>query len=158
MITLAESGHPLFIRTSAFIRRALKSKGSGRTPVHYNVASTTAELLLLIIISVNQLSVNAAVGNSCQELAQQIAAHAPPSTGTPVSNVEDDPASRVPSEDVSYLTISPIWNTGARGDSVWQHGEQLDNLPEGVQLKYTFRRCWLHKKCLSRTLLCCNSR
>ena len=37
-----------------------------------------------------------AVADWCQDLSKQIKAHSPPSTVTPVANVDDDPASQVP--------------------------------------------------------------
>ena len=42
---------------NALFRGTLKNKGSGRTSIHYNADPATAELLLRIVISVNQLSI-----------------------------------------------------------------------------------------------------
>ena len=109
--------------------------------IHYNAEPQTAELLLRISVSVNQL------------------VHSSPSTGTPVANVEDDPASQVPSEDVSNLTKSTIWNSGARGDSVRQHEEKIENLPEDLQLTEACDDAGrIINECLSWTTLCYNSR
>ena len=70
-INLRKSAHPTFRRTSVLARGLLKSKGGGKTSIHYNGDSATAELLFRTIISVNQLSVNGAVSDWCEELAQQ---------------------------------------------------------------------------------------
>ena len=35
MVTLAESGHPVFRATSPLSRGQLKSKGGGKLPIHY---------------------------------------------------------------------------------------------------------------------------
>ena len=52
LMNLKENGHPLFRGTSASFREALKSKGGGRTSIHFHAEPETAELLLRIIISV----------------------------------------------------------------------------------------------------------
>ena len=80
-------------RNECSIQRTSERKGGGSTSIHYNAEPTTAELLLRIVVSVNQLGVYGAIPDSCQDLAQQIAAHSPPSTRTPVANVDNDPAS-----------------------------------------------------------------
>ena len=111
MIAFAESGHPVFRRSSALSRGPPKSKGGGRTSTHYNAELATAGLLLL---SVNQLSIFRDIADWCQDLAQQIAAQSPSSTENPAANVNNDPASQVPSADVSNLTKSPMFSAGAR--------------------------------------------
>ena len=82
-------------------------QGGARASAQYNAEPKTAELLLRIIVSVNQ-RVNGAVADWCQDLAQQIKAHSPPSTGTPVANVEDDPASQVPQR--TKITNLEFWS------------------------------------------------
>ena len=64
------------------IQRTTERKGGGSTSTHCNAEPTTAELLLRIIVSANQLGVYGAKADSCQDLAQQIVPHSPPSTGT----------------------------------------------------------------------------
>ena len=95
MLTFGESGHPVFRGRRALARGPFESKGVGRT-IHFNVDPTTAELLLRIIVSVNQLSIYGVIADWCQNLAQRIAAHSSLSTGYPVANVDNDPASQVP--------------------------------------------------------------
>ena len=94
-----------------------------------------AELLLRIIVSVCQLSVYGAAW--CQELAQRIEAHSPPSTETPVAKRDNDPASQVPSGDVSSLTKGLLCSPRAGGDLVRQHGEKFENHLEDVQMTKT---------------------
>ena len=72
---------------------------------NHNAEPHTAELLLRIIVSVNQLSVYGAVADWCQDLAQQIKVLSSPSTGTPFANVDNDPASQVPSHQITYLEL-----------------------------------------------------
>ena len=96
--TLRESGHPVFRGTSALSRGPLKSNGGKNIDTLQRGADDCRELLLRIIVSVNQLSVYGAVADWCQDLAQQINAHSPPSTETPVAHVDDDPVSQVSSE------------------------------------------------------------
>ena len=129
LIIFAESGHLAFRGTSALSRGPLKSEGGGETSIHCNAEPTTAEQLLRIIVRVNQLSVCGAVADWCQDLAQRIKSHSSPCKETPTANVDNAPASRVPSEDVSNLTKSPIWNSGARGNLVREI-----HLPEDLEL------------------------
>ena len=119
-----------------------KAKVVGKTSIHYNAEPTTAELLLRIIVSVNQLIVYGAVAGSCHDLAQRIKALSPPSTGTPVVNVNNDPASQVPSEDVANLTKAPIWNSGAPrelGASTWR---EIRKSSRRLSINESLRRCW----------------
>ena len=83
-------------------------------------------------VSVDQLSNNRAIADWCQDLAWRIAVHYPLSTGNFVANVDKDSESHVPSADVSNLSISPMFNMGARGNSV-QHKEKFENVPEDLQ-------------------------
>ena len=108
MLTFAESGHPVLRGTSAVVGGPFKSKRDGRTSMNYNADPTTAELLQRIIGSVDQFSIHGAIADWCQDLAQRIAAHFPQSTRTPVAKVENDPASQVPSEDVSSQPKGPL--------------------------------------------------
>ena len=85
-------------------------------------------------ITTHHFGVYGAVADWCQDLAQRIKAHSPPGTGTPVTNVDNDPAPQVPAEDASNLTKSRIWTSGARGNLVRQHEEKIENLPEDRQL------------------------
>ena len=52
---------PVFRGKSALSRGPLKSKGGGKTSIFHNAELTTAELLLRIIVSFNQLSLYGAV-------------------------------------------------------------------------------------------------
>ena len=59
MIFFAESGLPVSRGTSPLSRGPLKSKGGGKTSIHYKAELATAELLLRIVVSVHQLSIGA---------------------------------------------------------------------------------------------------
>ena len=67
MVTLAESGHPVFRATSPLFRGVLKSKGGGKLSIHYCADRETIENIFRIIISVNQLSLHGAVAEMCEE-------------------------------------------------------------------------------------------
>ena len=66
----AGSGHPIFRCTSALERERgqLRSKGGGRTSIHFNGSTQNIELLLQMVISVNQLSLYGAVADMIEEL------------------------------------------------------------------------------------------
>ena len=67
MVTLAESGHPVFRATSPLSRGVLKSKGGGKLSIHYCADSATIETVFRTIISVNQLSLYGTVAEMCEE-------------------------------------------------------------------------------------------
>ena len=67
MVTLAESGHPVFRATSPLSRGQLKSKGGGNLSIHYCADQDTITTVFLAIISVNQLSLYGAVAEMCEE-------------------------------------------------------------------------------------------
>ena len=67
MVTLAESGHPVFRVTSPLSRGQLKSKGKGQLSIHYCVDQETIETVFRTITSVNQLSLFGAVAEMCEE-------------------------------------------------------------------------------------------
>ena len=67
MVTLAESGHPVFRATSPLSRCQLKSKGGGKWSIHYAADFETVETVFRTITSVNQLSLYGAVSDSCEE-------------------------------------------------------------------------------------------
>ena len=62
------SGHPIFRCTSALERGHLKSKGGGRTTIHFTASDDNVQLILKMVISVNQLSLNGAVADLIKEL------------------------------------------------------------------------------------------
>ena len=72
MIIFSESGHPVSRGFSALDRGGLRSKGVGKLSIHFCGDDGTAEVVLRTIISVNQLSVNGAVADICDELALRI--------------------------------------------------------------------------------------
>ena len=60
LTNFAGSAHPIFRGTLE--RGELRSKGRGKTSIHFN-GNQNIELLLQIVMSVNQLSVNGAVAD-----------------------------------------------------------------------------------------------
>ena len=67
MVTLAESGHPVFRATSPLSRGMLKSKGGGKLSIHYCADLDTIKTVFRTITSVNQLSLYGAVAEMCEE-------------------------------------------------------------------------------------------
>ena len=72
LLSLRESGHPVFRGTSALERGTLKSKGSGTLSFRFSGDPQIVEVFFRSIISVNQLSIYGAVADMCEELASQI--------------------------------------------------------------------------------------
>ena len=67
MLTLRESGHPVFRATIPLSRGVLKSKGGGELAIHYCADFATIETVFRTIISVNQISLYGAVADMCEE-------------------------------------------------------------------------------------------
>ena len=67
VISLADSGHPVFRATSSFSRGTLKSKNGGKLSIHFCAEEETIETVLRTKISVNQLSIYGAVSDLCEE-------------------------------------------------------------------------------------------
>ena len=67
MVTLAESGHPVFRATGPLSRGVLKSKGGGKLSIHYCADHETIETVFRTTVSVNQLSLYGAVAEMCEE-------------------------------------------------------------------------------------------
>ena len=67
MVTLAESGHPVFRATSPLSRGQLKSKGGGKLSIHYCADQDTITTVFRTVTSVNQLSLYGAVAEMREE-------------------------------------------------------------------------------------------
>ena len=67
MLEFAESGHPNFRVTSPLSRGRLKSKSHGKLSIHYCADLDTNTTVFRTIISVNQLSLDEAVAEMCEE-------------------------------------------------------------------------------------------
>ena len=67
MVTLAESGHPVFRTTSPLFRGVLKSTSGGKLSIHYCADQETITTVFRTITSVNQLSLYGAVAETCEE-------------------------------------------------------------------------------------------
>ena len=67
MIKFGESGHPVFRATSPLSWRTLKSKGGGKLSIHFCADGDTIETVFRTLISVNQLSIDGAISDLCEE-------------------------------------------------------------------------------------------
>ena len=67
LLEFAESGHPTFRATTPLYRGILKSTEHGILSIHFTADQDTIETVFRIIISANQLSINGAVANICEE-------------------------------------------------------------------------------------------
>ena len=85
---------PVFRGTSAFARGLSRSEGGGKTSIHHDGDSATAELLFRVFTSVNQRSVHGAVSDWCEELAPQISDHSSSSTCGLLAELNDESDSR----------------------------------------------------------------
>ena len=67
MVTLAESGHPVFRATSPLSRGQLKSNGGGKLSIHFCADLETIKTVFRTITSVSQLSLCRAVAEMCED-------------------------------------------------------------------------------------------
>ena len=67
LLEFAESGHPIFRATTPLSRGQLKSKGRGKSSIHFTADQDTVDTIYRIILAVNQLSVYGAVAAICDE-------------------------------------------------------------------------------------------
>ena len=67
MITLAESGHPVFRSTSPLSRRVLKSQRGGKLSILFCADGKRVTTVFRTITSVNQLSLHGAVAEMCEK-------------------------------------------------------------------------------------------
>ena len=67
VVTLAESGCPVFRATTPLSRGQLRSKGHGKLSIHFAATQETIETIFRMIVSANQLSLYRAVAEMCEE-------------------------------------------------------------------------------------------
>ena len=131
MINFSESGHPVFLASSALKRGSLRSKGKGKLSIHVCGDAETVEVILRTIISVNQLSVYGAVADMRDELAWRISGCSE-STGRPVA--ENNSWTMVMPTELSTTNKPPQTNEPVQGDLLRDHERKFANLPEHLQL------------------------
>ena len=129
LINFAESGHPIFRGTSAFERGTLKSKGGGKSSIHF-CDDETIEVLFRTINSANQLSIHGAVADMCEESILLFSDSA--STGKPVA--KEEPEVMLPPSDVLNEIDSRPTGDPARGDTLRKYKQQIEDLPEDPRI------------------------
>ena len=67
LLEFAESGCPIFRRTTPLSRGQLKSKRHGKLSIHFAAVQETIETIFRIIVSASQLSLHGAVAEMCEE-------------------------------------------------------------------------------------------
>ena len=67
MVTLAESGHPVFRTTSPLSRGVVKSKGGGKLSIHHCADQETIKTVFRTITYVNQFSLYGTIVELCEE-------------------------------------------------------------------------------------------
>ena len=67
LLEFAESGCSIFRATTPLFRGQLRSKGHGKLSIHFAAVQETIEAIFRIIVSANQLSLDGAVAEMCEE-------------------------------------------------------------------------------------------
>ena len=137
IITLKESGHPIFRATSALDRGFLKSNKGGKSSSHFNSDLSNAELLLRTTNSVNQPSIYGAIAGWCGELAQQISDHAFSSPGKPAAHMNEQLDCSLSPEVLSVMT-EPLEIVVLAQGNLWRnHNVRFEHLPEEIKVFQT---------------------
>ena len=122
MLNLAESGHPVFRAISALERGELRSKGKGKTSIHFNGSDETVEFILRTVISVNQFSIYGAVADLCKEVARDS-----PSAGKTAEN-ENLESMVVPTELPNANTVTQT-DVDVQGNLLREYDQKFTELP-----------------------------
>ena len=128
MINLSESLHPTFRATNALERGTLKSKGDGMLSINFCGDYVNVELIFRTFVPVDQLSINGAVADLCEEFT------------LPLANTRKPCLAMDKSESLvlfAYLLNiqSPLLtNEQAQGNLLQHHKESVENLPDDEQL------------------------
>ena len=126
MIKFGESGHPVFRATSPFSRGMRTSKGGGRLSIHFCADCDTFETVFRTIISVNQLSINGAVSDLCEQYCSCRAR-----TWRPVVAEQSDPL--FAPADLLIMTPTPSIEILAQENLLQKHKERVEKLPQPDQ-------------------------
>ena len=118
------SGHPVFRCTSALERGELRSKGGGRTTIHFTASDDNVQLLLKMIISVNQLSLYGEVADVIIELADDQRA---PGKPVALDQMEQDILTQLPLAEVQA-------NEERQGNLLQNYERRFEKLPEDQKL------------------------
>ena len=128
ILNLRKSGHPIFRATSALERGTLKSKGGGKSSIHFCGDCDTEEVIIRTIVSVNQLSIYGAVADMWEEFVT-------PLTDTRKTYaVMEQSESTVTSADLLNLQRPLLTNEQSQGDLLQNHKEWVNNFPNDEQL------------------------
>ena len=123
MIKIAESGHPVFRAMSPLSRGTLKSKGGGKSSIHFCADEGTIENVFRKIISANQLSLYGAVAEMCEECKT---CH--DRTGRPVVAGQSDPLFAPTSS--LMKTSTPSTDDPAQEDLLQKYQEKAERLSQ----------------------------
>ena len=126
MINFSESGHPVFRGSSALERGDLKSKGKGKSSIHFHGNNKTVEVVLRTIVSVSQLSIYATVADMCEELAWKISKR---SEGTERPVVPNDFRDHGCANRIADNKSNPPTDERVQGDVLRDCEQKLANLP-----------------------------
>ena len=122
----------MFRGSSALERRDLKSKGKGKSSIHFNGSDETVEVVFCTIISVNQLSIYGAEADMCEELAWETS-KCSEDTGRPLA--PNDSETMVMPTELSTTNQTPPTDERVQGDLLRDYEQKFANLP--VHLKLT---------------------
>ena len=122
IVTLAESGHPVFLCHGPLSRAVLKSKGGGKLSIHFCADQETITTVFRTITSVNQLSNYGTVSDLSDEYSTCQAR-----TGTPVLAGQSDPLFE---PERLLMTTAPSIEVPAQENLLQKHKERVERLSQ----------------------------
>ena len=127
-----------------------KVKGGGTLSIHICGDYDTAEVLIRIINSVNQLSIYGAVADLCEELG--LYQSGKPLIGTKKPSAVEKAELLVSLADFSNISRPLLNNQPAQENLLQDHKEREENLSDHDQETKIMQRCWIHKYCCCWTV------
>ena len=124
LLNFGKSGHSTFRCTSALEKGQLRSKEGGKTTIHFTACEENVQLLLKMVMSVNQLSLDGAIADMIQGLPEDQAA-----PGRPVASDQTE------QEIFIQPPIAEVPSNDERNGNILQDDEQrFERLPEDKKL------------------------
>ena len=124
----------LCLKSSSALSRGILKRKKGKETFHFNGDSSNTELLFQTLHSVNQLSINGAVANWCEQVGLT-----EEEKGRDNRSVNKSILTRVPPHEVRLLVSHPTMRSG---DSLQENTLNFEALSNRTQFSYLCEDAW----------------
>ena len=150
MLIFSESGHPVFRAILCFGTMRFEKQREGTTCLFTSVATTTPlNWFFARSLSVNQLSINGAVADMCDELACRISGC---SLSTGIIVAQNNPETMVIPTELSTTNKTPMTNDNVQGKLAARLRTKIRKSSRSSSFDPTVLQCWYHEDCGERTV------